>query len=48
MAGNNEKYKFWRWLIEKAIRNKRVYWLLWGCLAVIGICAWRFGLLGLF
>ena len=43
----NCRYRFWRWLIEKACRNRRIYWLLWGLLAVVGICAWRFGLAGL-
>ena len=43
-----EKYKFWRWLIEKAIHNRRIYYLLWGALIVLAICAFRFGLIGLF
>jgi hypothetical protein len=43
-----DKYKFWKWLIEKAMSNKRVYRLLWGFLFVLAICAFKFGLLGLF
>ena len=34
-------------LIEKAISSRRIYWLLWGMLAVTALCAWRFGLSGL-
>jgi len=41
------RYRFWRWLIEKAISSRRIYWLLWGMLAVTALCAWRFGLSGL-
>lgn len=40
------KYKFWRWLIGMAIQNRRVYWLLWGFLVVLAICAFKFGLVG--
>ncbi len=43
----NCRYRFWRWLIGLALKNRRVYWLLWGMLAVLAICAWRFGLAGL-
>lgn len=41
------RYRFWRWLIEKAISSRRIYWLLWEMLAVTALCAWRFGLSGL-
>ena len=40
------RYRFWRWLIELALKHRQIYWLLWGILAVIAICAWRFGLNG--
>ena len=40
------KYKFWRWVLTKAIKNPKVYWLLWGLIAVLGVCAWRFGFAG--
>ena len=38
------RYKFVKWLINKAIAHDKVYWLLWGILAILGVCAWRFGL----
>lgn len=41
------KYRFWRWLIKTALKNKKVYWLLWGVLVILAICAWRFGLVGI-
>ncbi len=41
------RYRFWRWLIELALKHWQIYWLLWGILVVIAICAWRFGLSGL-
>jgi len=41
------RYWFWKWLICKALRHTRIYWLLWGVLVVMAICAWRFGLAGL-
>lgn len=31
----NCRYRFWKWLIEQALKHKRVYWLLWGVLAAI-------------
>lgn len=40
------RYRFWRWLIGLALKHRQIYWLLWGILAVIAICAWRFGLNG--
>ena len=43
----NCRYRFLRWLIEKACHSRRIYWLLWGVLVVVGICAWRFGLVGI-
>ena len=41
------RYCFWRWLIKAALKHRKIYWLLWGMLAVVAICAWRFGLNGL-
>ena len=38
------RYRFWKWLIEKAILHRHIYWLLWGILIVLGLCAWQFGL----
>ena len=43
----NCRYRFWTWLIRLALRHRRIYWLLWGVLAVGAVCAWRFGLAGL-
>lgn len=40
------RYHFWRWLICLAMKNSRIYWLLWGMLVVVAICAWQFGLAG--
>lgn len=44
MTDCNCKYKFRKWLINKALKNKPLYWLLWGFLVVLGICAYKFGL----
>lgn len=42
------KWIFAKWLITYATTNKKVYWLLWGGLLVLAICAWQFGFAGIF
>jgi hypothetical protein len=44
----NCKYNFWKWLIQYATKNKSIYWLLWGGVAALIVCAFRFGLVGIF
>lgn len=44
----NCKYKFWKWLIKFATQNKKIYWLLWGGIGALVVCAYKFGLAGLF
>lgn len=44
----NCKYNFWKWLIQYATKNKRIYWLLWGGIGALVVCAYKFGLAGLF
>lgn len=48
MKEHSCKYRFWRWLITLATANKKVYWLLWGMIAVMAICAYKFGFAGVF
>lgn len=31
----NCRYHFFKWLVRMALRHRRIYWLLWGILAVI-------------
>lgn len=43
----NCKYSFWKWLVQYATKNQRIYWLLWGLLVALIVCAYKFGLTGI-
>ena len=42
----NCRYKFLKWLITKAVENKKVYWLLWGILAAMCVAGINIAELG--
>ena len=39
--------RFWQWLINKALKSAKIYWLLWGLLVILALGVWRFGWVGL-
>ena len=31
----NCRYRFFKWIVRMALRHRRIYWLLWGLIAVL-------------